>query len=371
MARTRKHAAPTEGGDQPATAAQLVTRASPLVFVSHDTRDADLAEAFDNLLTDASGGVVKTFRSSDRKGQAGIEYGAEWFPAIMAKLNDATDVVALLTPSSIDRPWILYEAGVAKGKLNTTVFGVALGISLPKASVGPFAQFQNCADDQESLTKLVLQLIRRNPDANPREEAVARQVAAFLEAVQAMFKKRSGKSGATAQEMDATTVAKLFEEVKVMFRDLPEKVGDQLPMRRRRMRKFHPMMLEELIHVGRSEEVPIEGTWLLFASLFRDDAPWLYELAMDVYRAICVKNRARIEDAWNRMQATIRVASHSRFMFELEERGDHDIFMMLRHFPDVFEQLRPNLIVETASDSEPTGSASKKRKVRATRDRRQ
>src|ERR1019366_6718936 len=52
---------------------------SPLVFISHDSRDADLAEAFGNLLTDASGGILKSFRSSDKKGTAGIEYGVEWY----------------------------------------------------------------------------------------------------------------------------------------------------------------------------------------------------------------------------------------------------------------------------------------------------
>jgi hypothetical protein len=82
---------------------------NPLVFISHDSRDADLAEAFGNLLTDASGGILKSFRSSDKKGTAGIEYGAEWYRAIMQKLDDATDVVALLTARSINRPWILYE----------------------------------------------------------------------------------------------------------------------------------------------------------------------------------------------------------------------------------------------------------------------
>ncbi len=76
---------------------------SPLVFISHDSRDADLAEAFSNLLTDASGGILKSFRSSDKKGTAGIEYGVEWYRAIMKKLDDATDVVALLTARSIDR----------------------------------------------------------------------------------------------------------------------------------------------------------------------------------------------------------------------------------------------------------------------------
>lgn len=142
MARTKKLAAATEARDQPATAAQLVTRASPLVFVSHDTRDADLAEAFDNLLTDASGGVVKTFRSSDRKGQAGIEYGAEWFPAIMAKLNDATDVVALLTPSSIDRPWILYEAGVARVNSTRRCSALRSEYLFPRQASAPSRNFK-------------------------------------------------------------------------------------------------------------------------------------------------------------------------------------------------------------------------------------
>src|SRR5208337_4733040 len=96
-----------------------VVRTKPTVFISHDSRDADLSEAFGNLLTDVSGGILKPFCSSDRKGTRGIEFGEEWFKTIMGKLNDATDVVALLTQHSIDRPWILYEAGVAKGKLGT------------------------------------------------------------------------------------------------------------------------------------------------------------------------------------------------------------------------------------------------------------
>ena len=138
-----------------------ITRAkieNPLVFISHDSRDADLAEAFGNLLTDASGGILKSFRSSDRKGTAGIEYGQEWYRAIMQKLDDATDVVALLTAHSIDRPWILYEAGVAKGKItaNDRVLGIALGVTLEEAATGPFAQFQNSPDEEDAITGLVL-----------------------------------------------------------------------------------------------------------------------------------------------------------------------------------------------------------------------
>lgn len=88
----------------PVLETKRVATENPLVFISHDSRDADLAEAFGNLLTDASVGILKSFRSSDRKGTAGIGYGQEWYRAIMQKLDDATDVVALLTTHSVNRP---------------------------------------------------------------------------------------------------------------------------------------------------------------------------------------------------------------------------------------------------------------------------
>ena len=61
----------------------------------------------------------------------------------MDKIDEASDVVCLLTQRSVDRPWILYEAGVAKGKLGKQVIGVAMGIQHSVAFTGPFAQFQN------------------------------------------------------------------------------------------------------------------------------------------------------------------------------------------------------------------------------------
>ena len=81
---------------------------SPLIFISHDSRDADVAEAFSKLLSSVSAGVLKSFRSTDRKGSQGIEYGVEWYPELMKRIESASDVVCLLTPRSLGRPWILY-----------------------------------------------------------------------------------------------------------------------------------------------------------------------------------------------------------------------------------------------------------------------
>jgi hypothetical protein len=74
-----------------------------------------------------------------------------------------------------------------------------------------------------------------------------------------------------------------MEEVKVLFRDLPQQVERKLnDMRsgpRKRLRNFHPAMLEEIMHGSFAKESKTFGWWLLI-SLLRDDAPWLYEVGM-------------------------------------------------------------------------------------------
>jgi hypothetical protein len=142
----------SDSGSATGVAADGRPRLGPLVFISHDSRDAALAEALSKLLASVSAGMLKSFRSSDKKGSQGFEYGVEWYPELMKTLESACDVVCLLTERGLGRPWMLYEAGVAKGKLDIPVHGLALGVPLSRASVGPFAQFQNCGDDVESIS---------------------------------------------------------------------------------------------------------------------------------------------------------------------------------------------------------------------------
>src|SRR4051812_17101542 len=118
MGTTRKHNRVIN--EQPIPESGVETT-NPLIFISHDTRDAELAEEFSKLLKSASSGALKSFRASDKKGNQGIEYGLEWYATIMGKIDEASDVVCLLTRQSVERPWILYEAGVAKGKLDKKV----------------------------------------------------------------------------------------------------------------------------------------------------------------------------------------------------------------------------------------------------------
>jgi hypothetical protein len=311
-------------------------RPKTLVFVSHDSRDGDIAEAFANLLSDVSAGTLKSFRSTDKKGSSGIEFGAEWYGTIMGKLSDATDVVALLTQRSIDRPWILYEAGVAKGKLNATVFGVAIGVPLEKVSTGPFGQFENSADDEDSLTKLVLQLLQRNPDASPREEAVRMQVRVFREKLATLLKAVTPLE--TSEQPEETSIAKLFEEVKIMVRDLSERVQSSVRFRGRR-RRMHPMMFEEMLFSPESRENPDAqaAAWLMAISTLRDDAPWLYEPGVEVYRALRTNDADQIAIARDYFKRVLKAMNRGPWFHEMLGPDDEETFMMVRHLPEMLE----------------------------------
>lgn len=324
-----------------------------LVFISHDSRDADMAEAFANLLTDVSAGTLKSFRSSDKKGTSGIEFGTEWYTAIMSQLDDATDVVALLTQRSIDRPWILYEAGVAKGKLDTNVLGIALGVPLDKVSSGPFGQFQNCADDEESLTKLVMQLLNRNPDAAPRQEAVQRQVKVFSETAAKILQGKDNGTTKLPANTDESNIAKLFEETKIMIRELPSRVDERVRVASRRNgvklgRKFHPMMFEEILHHPQFSSKGDGGAlgWLIFISTIRDDIPWLYEAGLELYRALRSKKMSAIMEARDRFMHLSDFTFQGPLFQEFIDRRDEDFHFFFRYSTEILDRLTSRLIRE-------------------------
>jgi len=311
---------------------------TPLIFISHDSRDAELAEAFAKLLSSVSCGMLKSFRSSDKKGSQGIEYGLEWYPELMGKLGDSTAVICLLTESSLGRPWILYEAGVAKGKLNTPVYGIALGISLGKANTGPFAQFQNCDDDTESLTNLVIQLLSRIPNSAPDRDAVLMQVEAFKSKKDAVLVKLGQPAEEDASSSDAS-VARLFEEVKLMFQDLPASVERRIaetvdPMRRKRRRGFHPKLFDEFLMMSDEIDAPV-GLLMMFG-FYRDELPWLYDIGKNLYDAMVDGNEKKTTAATRQLMRTLEIARHHPMMEEMM-MSSKEIHIFLMELPHVLE----------------------------------
>ena len=335
---TRKKTGSTETGIKPS--GEIVTKTKhPLVFISHDTRDADLAEEFSNLLKSASAGALKSFRSSDKKGTQGIEYGQEWYPAIMDKIDEASDVVCLLTQHSVDRPWILYEAGVAKGKLDKKVIGILIGIPLSSAILGPFAQFQNNDGDCDSITKLVLELVRKVPGLDPDPILVKQLVEAFVAKAAEITEKYKNKAAAdTDEKEDENSVAKLFEEIKIMFDSLSLRIENRLdPESKRRRRKFHPMMFEEITHFGFVNEDSNIG-FLVFLGLYKDDFPWFYEIGMETYRGLkTTKSVGEREKLIRNFERAVEMLGHPMMReFYGESQESYYLLKESRHIIHIF-----------------------------------
>jgi len=341
---------------------ELSSARGRLVFISHDSRDADLAEAFGKLLSSVSAGMLKSFRSSDRKGVEGIDFGVEWYPELMGKLESACDVVCLLTARSLGRPWILYEAGVAKGKLDIPVHGLALGVPLAKVSTGPFAQFHNCDDNADSLAKLVEQLVRRLPQADPDHDTVMGQVDLFKTKVSQILASQEAAGDEPEIASDDTSTAKLFEEIKVMFQDMPsriESVAERAGSRRHGGgRRFHPRMWDELAMSSHGEREPNLGVMaLMMSASIRDDLPWLYTMASELYRSSLGTDREETRRARTNLRLALRalLRSPALDMVGLQRKDAHmlleDLLMRLETFSATLDATDEEAAVDGPSDA--------------------
>ncbi len=223
---------------------------------------------------------------------------------------------------------------MAKGKLETPILGVALGIPLKKASTGPFAQFQNCGDDEDSLTKLVFQLVDRIPNSEPDEDTIKFQVGKFKESIASILKTNSEPVN---EEISDVTVkdnssAKLFEEIKVMFKDLPSRIeGNMHPeFRSKKRRRFHPMMMEEMMHMSKNSKAGI----LVGLGMLRDIMPWVYDVGIETLRKIDSKcSMKEKEQSLSEFREVIKMTSGNSIMHEFMDFNFKDDFMMYEEFP--------------------------------------
>ena len=165
------------------------------------------------------------------------------------------------------------------------------------------------------------------------------QVAVFKKAEAAILEALSAGSGkqATREETEESSVAKLVEEMKA----LPSRVAERLaesgePLRRRRMRRFHPMMFEEMMEMSGDPGDPL-GI-LMAASLIRDDAPWLYELAMEVYRAVKSGDPMEIEGEMARLKRLSEFTMRGPFMEEFGFVGK-EMHIIVGEFPRMLHHL--------------------------------
>ena len=79
--------------------------------------------------------------------------------------------------------------------------------------------------------------------------------------------------------------SKLYKEFSTMMEELSSKINRLDPDYKRGQRKFHPMMFEEIMHMGMEKEDP-NLAFLMMISFIKDDFPWIYEIGLETYRGL-------------------------------------------------------------------------------------
>lgn len=203
------------------------------------------------------------------------------------------------------------------------------------ASSGPFAQFQNCGDDEDSLTKLVFQLVNRIPNSEPDKETIKFQVGKFMQTVGEILKKLDGsgapestkKSAANLKEIENSS-AKLFEEIKIMFQDLPSRIERaNLPEGHRRKRRFQPVMIEAMLHLSKNPKIGLK----IALSLYREKMPWVYDEGIVLLRKLdASKNSLTNKRVMHEFEELLMQSTRTVDEFMLDDEEERAFFMALQ-----------------------------------------
>jgi hypothetical protein len=88
----------------------------PTIFISHATTDAEFANAVKQELAKVFADGVTVFCTSS---PGTIGFGEDWLAVVERNLAIAKAIVAIVTPVSIERPWLWFELGATWSKGRT------------------------------------------------------------------------------------------------------------------------------------------------------------------------------------------------------------------------------------------------------------
>lgn len=128
-------------------------------FISHYSGDKAIAELFSGALRRITLEQISPWFSSDSSGGSGLKPGDIWFNQILTKITQSKAVVSLLTPNSVNRPWVYFESGIGQALENCDVIPVCIGIN--RDSILPPLGLYQCyqLNDYRSVTDFFSKLL--------------------------------------------------------------------------------------------------------------------------------------------------------------------------------------------------------------------
>jgi hypothetical protein len=212
-----------------------------------------------------------------------INSGERWSSVIATQLQETNFGILCVTKENLEAPWLLFEAGaLAKSMQEGRVIPLRLDVE-PSEIAGPLEQFHSEKADAEGVKKLLTSL--NSSWTTPVADDVLQNVFDPMWAV--LQKKIDAIPASESTHKKSRSHAEVLEDVVSTVRNMDIRLRDSIDddpfIRRKFRRRMHPGMIMELTHfIGARRNDPIQ--LLVSASLFKEELPWLYELALEAYR---------------------------------------------------------------------------------------
>ncbi|HAV1379347.1 TPA: TIR domain-containing protein [Vibrio parahaemolyticus] len=240
-----------------------------------------------------------------------IDKGARWSTDIAKELEDSTYGILCVTQENMNAPWLTFEAGALSKTMDKSLVSPFL-FDVKRSEVhGPILQFQSTVFDKEDIKKLVVGLNKASEKEVLTDERLNRAFDVWyptLEKELNELKSVAKKDADTVEQSIGEPVnSEILEEILDLSRvnqkllrntdaikkeDLNTLQASLDELRERvmkrpigggiRRKRFDPMFIEDLMHMGHMRR-GYTG-FLMLLSLFKDDYPWIYEAGTDAVR---------------------------------------------------------------------------------------
>lgn len=291
-----------------------------------------------------------------------IEKGSRWNTDIAQELKESTFGIICVTKDNLTAPWLNFEAGaLSKTIENSYVAPFLFDVKPSELKGSPISQFQATSFTREDLSRL-LGTLNAATGNSLSEQKLTRAFEVWYPDLEKSLSDLRSEPTETEEESPAVVQPDILEELLEMSRNTQRLLGntdaklynniEQLQKNveeaisknnklldmdsRRYSRKMHPMFVEEMFYMLRSEGEPsniFPYNLLIILSVYRDDFPWLYDAGSELVKVI-----------QSNSQKKSKIMAVEKFQKILEFTSGHpimrksfcynkDAMMMLRELP--------------------------------------
>jgi DNA-binding transcriptional MerR regulator len=306
-----------------------------------------------------------------------ISKGARWSTDVAKELQDTNFGILCVTKDNVQQPWLLFEAGALSKTLDKS-FVVPLLFDLEPSDLAesPLLQFQAASFSRDEIKKLVDTLNNACENNSLETHDLDETFDVWFPKLEEQLKEislatvtddppeshdKNGKNEQILEEiLDLSRLnQKLLRNpddkaIEIMS-SIGEKIdyllsrNDKLIAERKRLRSVSPMMIDEMLHMGR-KVINKYYAFLIALSFFREDFPWVYDVGRELVEIIKSKKPiSQKEQSIREFRDLLEFTYHSTMRNDIMDISKEGV-MLLREMPMILMRYFEEFLSEQNTD---------------------